>query len=164
MGLTWVVWGLMSCSMLMTPSTISFHSHLTLVLLLPLGRLVGSLAGIGEMNNNDEYYALMMIVVYWWTVHLLPALGSQSLNIILAPPWSGKSDNTVYCQKYTVHKYPRHHRRVGLMVTYPAHAMIMLIIWSLLRDDTPAHPIVDLPRTQSSRHTLNLQREITSRL
>ena len=50
------------------------------------------------------------------------------------------------------------------MVTYPTHAMIMLIIWSLLRDDTPAHPIVDLTRTRSSRHTVNLQREITSRL
>jgi hypothetical protein len=150
--------------MLTTPSMISFHSHLTLVLLLPLGLLVGSLAGIGEMNNNDGYFALMMIVVYWWTVHLLPALGSQSLNLILAPPWSGKSDNTVYCQKYTVHEYPRHHQRAGLMVTYPTHAMIMLIIWSLLRDDTPAYPIVDLTRTQSSRHTVNLQREITSRL
>jgi hypothetical protein len=145
--LTWVVWGLMSCSMLTTPSMISFHSHLTLVLLLTLGLLVGSLHGIGEMNNNDGYFALMMIVMYWWSVHLLPALGSQSLNFILAPPWSGKSDNTVYCQKYTVQEYPHHHRRAGLMVTYPTHAMIMLIIWSLLRDDTPVHPIVDLTCT-----------------
>jgi hypothetical protein len=70
----------------------------------------------------------------------------------------------VYCQKYTVHEYPRQHQRVGSMVTYPAHAMIMLIIWSLLRGDSPAHPIVDLPFTQSSRHTVNLQCEITSRL
>ncbi len=50
------------------------------------------------------------------------------------------------------------------MVTYPTHAMIMLIIWNLLRDDTPAHPIIDLPCTQSSRHTVNLLREIASRL
>jgi hypothetical protein len=70
----------------------------------------------------------------------------------------------VYCQKYTVHEYPHHHQRVGLMVTYPAHAMIMFLIWSLLRDDTPAHPIVDLPCTRSSRHTVNLQRKITSPL
>jgi hypothetical protein len=74
---------------------ISFHSHFTLVLPLPLGLLVGSLAGIGEMNNNNGYFALVMIVVYWWSVHLLPALGSQSLNLILGPPWSGKSDTTV---------------------------------------------------------------------
>ncbi len=157
-----VVWGLISCFMLTTPSMILFHSHLTLVLFLPLGLLLGSLAGISEMNNNDGYFALMMIVVSWWTVHLLPALGSQSFNLILAPPYSRMSDKRVYCMKYTVHKYPCLHWRVGLMVTYPAHAMIMLLIWSLLHDDTPAHPIVDLPCTWSSRHTVNLQRDITS--
>jgi hypothetical protein len=45
--------------MLTILSMISFHSHLTLLLLLLLGLLVGSLAGIGEMNNNDGYFALM---------------------------------------------------------------------------------------------------------
>jgi hypothetical protein len=73
MGLTWVVWGLMSCSMLMTPSMISFHSHLTLVILLLLGLLVGSLAGIGEMNNNDGYFCenIRNGFLYVMTQHLL---------------------------------------------------------------------------------------------
>ncbi len=115
------------------------------------------------LNDLEQKYQQLITAEKWEGVGHI-ALGSQSLNLILAPPWFGKSDNTVYCQKYTVHEYTRHHQCAGLMVTYPTHAMIMFLIWSLLRDDTPAHPIVDLTYTRSSRHTVNLQPKITSRL
>jgi hypothetical protein len=69
MGFAWLVWGLIACSLLTSPS-ISFCSHLVLTLVLPLGILDGSYAGFGNFDNNSGCFALLLVVVYWWLVHL----------------------------------------------------------------------------------------------
>jgi hypothetical protein len=69
-----------------------------------------------------------------------------------------------FCQQHTVYRCPRHHRRVGLMVTYSTHAVVMLPIGHLLCDNTPAHPIFTLTHGQSLGHAVNLQCEVTGQL
>jgi hypothetical protein len=85
MGFAWLVWGLIACSLLTSPS-VSFSSHSVLTLILPLGILVGSFAGFGNFDNNSGCFTLLLVVVYWWLVHLLPTLGHCDLSLILAPP------------------------------------------------------------------------------
>jgi hypothetical protein len=104
-NLSWTVWGLMVCSLLSPPS-LSFGSHLVLTLVLPLVIVVGSYAGFGNFDNNSGCFSLLLVVVYWWSFHLLPLLGHHVLSLILAPPWSGHSNSTGYCQGHTVHKFP----------------------------------------------------------
>jgi hypothetical protein len=147
MGFAWLVWGLIACSLLTSPS-ISFCSHLVLTLVLPLRILVGSYAGFGNFDKNSRCFALLLAVVYWWLVHLLPTLCRRVLSHILAPPWSGHSDYTGYFQGHTVHKFPRHHRCFGVMVTYSTHVILLFFFFSLLAVDLP-HPLDEL--TQGTR-------------
>jgi hypothetical protein len=64
MGFAWLVWGLIACSLLASPS-ISFCSHLVLTLFPPLGILVGLYAGFGNFDNNSRCFTLLLVVVYW---------------------------------------------------------------------------------------------------
>jgi hypothetical protein len=88
MGFAWLVWGLIACSLLTSPS-ISFCSHLDLMLVLPLGILVGLYAGFGNFDNNSGCFALLLVVGICWLVHLLPTLCRRVLSLILAPPGLG---------------------------------------------------------------------------
>ncbi len=136
MGFAWLVWGLIACSLL-TSSSISFCSHLVLMLVLPLGILVGSHAGFGTFDNNSGCFTLLLVVVYWWLVHLLPTLGRCVLSLILAPPWSGHSNYTGYFRGHTVHKFPWHHRHFGVMVTYSTHAILGMVQANVKHKVTP---------------------------
>jgi hypothetical protein len=79
LSLTWIVWGVTTCSFWNIP-TFTIQSHLALAILLLLSNLVGSLFGIGEMNNNDGSFTLLLTVMYWWSVKLLPTLEDQTLS------------------------------------------------------------------------------------
>ncbi len=79
MGFAWLVWGLIACSLLTSPS-VSFSSHLVLMLVLPLGILVGLYAGFGKFDNNSGCFTLLLAVVYWCLVHFLPTLGCCVLS------------------------------------------------------------------------------------
>ncbi len=138
-GLAWLVWGLIACSLLTSPS-ISFCSHLVFMLVLPLGILVGLYAGFGNLDNNNGCFALLLVVLNWCLVHLLPTLCRCVLSLILAPPWSGHSNYTGYFQGHTVHKLPWHHRRFGVMVTYSTHVILLFFFFSLLAVELP-HPL-----------------------
>ena len=63
MSFAWLVWGLIACSLLTSPP-VSFSSHLVLMLVLPLGILVGSYAGFGNFDNNSRCFTLLLVVVY----------------------------------------------------------------------------------------------------
>jgi hypothetical protein len=139
-GLVWPVWGLIACSFLKTP-LISFNSHLILTILLPLGIVVGSVAGFGKFAHNSRSFTLLLIVVYWWSLSLLLTLGHHVLLLILAPPWSNTADGTAYCGKYQVLEFPCHHQWCGLLATYPTHTMFLLTFLSYLWHTDPVHPI-----------------------
>jgi hypothetical protein len=132
------------------------------MLVLPLGIQVGSYAGFGNSDNNSGCFTLLLVVVYWWLVHLLPTLGQCVLSLILAPPWSGHNNYTGYCQGHTVHKFPRHHRRFGVMVTYLTHVILLFFFFSLLAVDPP-HPLDDLIQ-DTMRLTVNLWHEVSDYL
>jgi hypothetical protein len=142
MDFAWLVWGLIACSLLTSPS-ISFSSHLVLTLVLPLGILFGSHAGFGNFDNNSGCFALLLVVVYWWLVYLLPTLCQRVLSLILAPPWSEHSNYTGYFQGHTVHEFPWHHRCFGVMVTCSTHVILLFSFFSLLAVDLP-HPLDEL--------------------
>ncbi len=161
MGFVWLVWGLIACSLLTSPC-ISFCSHLVLTLVIILGIIVGLYAGFGNFDNNSRCFTLLLVVVYWWLVHLLPTLGRYVLLLILAPPWSGHSNYTGYFQGLTVHKFPRHHRRFGVMVTYSAHVILLFFFFSLLAVDPP-HPLDELIQG-TRRSAVNLWREVSNHL
>jgi hypothetical protein len=132
------------------------------MLVLPLGILVGLYAGFGNFDNNSGCFALLLIVVYWWLVHLLPTLCHHVLSLILAPPWSGHSNYTGYFQGHTVHKFPWHHRRFGVMVTYSTHVILLFFFFSLLALDLP-HPLDELIQG-TRRLAVNLWREVSNHL
>jgi hypothetical protein len=66
-GYAWGVWGLLACSVL-SPPPISFGSTLTLTLALPIvivvGSLVGSPAGLGEFEVNSGCFSLLLVGTY----------------------------------------------------------------------------------------------------
>jgi hypothetical protein len=161
LGFAWLVWGLIACSLLTSPS-ISFCSHLVLTLVLPLGILVGSYTGFGSFDNNSRCFTLLLVVVYWWLVYLLPTLGCRVLSLILVPPWSGHSNYTGYIQGHTVHEFPRHHRRFGVMVTYSTHVILIFFFFSLLAVDLP-HLLDELIQG-TRRLVVNLQCEVSNHL
>ncbi len=161
MGFAWLVWGLIACSLLTSPF-ISFCSHLVLMLVLPLGILVGLYAGFGNFDNNRGCFTLLLVVVYWWSGHLLPTLGWCVLFLILAPPCSGHSNYTGYFQGHTVHELPRHHRCFGLMVTYLTHVILLFFFVSLLAVDPP-HPFDELIQG-TRRLVVNLRHEVSNHL
>jgi hypothetical protein len=161
MGFAWLVWGLIACSLLISPS-ISFCSHLVLTLVLPLGILVGLYAGFGNFDKNSWCFALLLVVVYWWLVHLLPTLCRCVLSFILAPPWSGHSNYTGYFQGHTVHEFLWHHRHFDVMVTYSTHAIYLFFFFSLLAV-VPPHLLDDLIQG-TRRLVVNLWREVSNHL
>ncbi len=161
MGFAWLVWGLIACSLLTSPF-FSFCSHLVLTLVLPLGILVGLYGGFGNFDNNSGCFALLLVVVYWWLVHLLRTLCRRVLSLILAPPWFGHSNYTGYFQGHTVHKFPRHHRRFGVMVTYSTHVILLFLFFSLLAVDPP-HPLDKLIQG-TRRLPVNLRHEVSDHL
>jgi hypothetical protein len=111
----WGIWGLLDCSFLSTP-LLSLGSTLALTLMFPIfivvGLMVGSPLGFGEIEVNSGYFSLLLIVTYWWLVYLLPCLDQQALSLILAPP---RSTNNAYLPGHTIHKFPRHHRKFGVL-------------------------------------------------
>jgi hypothetical protein len=161
MGFAWLVGGLIACSLLISPS-ISFCSHLVLTHVLPFGILVRLYAGFGNFDNNSRCFALLLVVVYWWLVHLLPTVCRRVISVILAPPWSRHSNYTGYFQGHTVHEFPRHHRRFGVMVTYSTHVILLFFFFSLLAADPP-HPLDELIQG-TRRLAVNLWREVSNHL
>ncbi len=135
---------------------------MVLTLVLPLGILVGLYAGFGNFDNNSGCFALLLVVVYWWSVYLLPTLCHCVLSLILAPPWSGHSNYTGYFQGHTVHEFPRHHKRFGVMVTYSIHVILLFFFFSLLAVDLP-HPLDELIQG-TRRLAVNLWREVSDYL
>ncbi len=138
------------------------QSHLFFTLVLPLGILVGSYAGVGNFDNNSGCFTLLLVVVYWWSVHLLPTLGRCVLSFILAPLRSGHSDYTGFFQGHTVHEFPWHHRRLGVMVTYSTHVILLFFFFNLLAVDLP-HPLDELIQG-TRRLAINLWREVSDHL
>jgi hypothetical protein len=134
------------------------------MIFLPMSIVVGFLLGIGEMDNNSGQFSLLLIATYWWLVKLLPVLGDRILSLILAPPWSGNGDNTGYCQVFTVQEFPRHHRRTGVMVTYSKNFVLLNLLFCLLCDETPIHPIDTLDHEQARSNSINLMREVAGQL
>jgi hypothetical protein len=161
MGFAWLVWGLIASSLLTSPS-ISFCSHLVLMLVLPLGIRVGSYAGFGNFDNNNRCFTLLLVVVYWWLVHLLPTLGRRVLSLVLAPPWSGHSDYTGYFQGHTVHESPRQHRRFGVIGTYSTHVILLYFFFCLLAVGPP-HSLDKLIQG-TRRLAVNLRSKVSNHL
>jgi hypothetical protein len=136
----WGICGLLACSFLSTP-LLSLGSTLALTLMFPIfivvGSMVGSPLGFGEIEVNSGYFSLLLIVTYWWLVYLLPCVGQQALSLILAPP---RSTNNAYLPGHTIHKFPRHHRKFGVFVTYSTQVIVLAYITGLL-NVAPPHPI-----------------------
>ncbi len=119
-----------------------------------------------QRNGYQEWILCSPVdCLVWWSMILLPALGTQSLSLILAPPWSGQlGDNTGYCGLYTVHKFPCHHKQFGVIVTYSTHFILMIWLICLPYDDTPVHLIDVLNHEQTRKNTVNLLCGVTSQL
>ncbi len=85
MSFAWLVWGLMHCSFLTSPS-VFFNSHLVLTLVLPLGSLVGLYAGLGNFHCKSRCFTLLLVfyvlvvgpvVAYPWPLSSFPHFGSN---------------------------------------------------------------------------------------
>ncbi len=161
MGFTWLVWGSIGCSLLTSPS-VSFSSHLVLALVLPLGILVGLYAGFGNFDDDSGCFTLLLVAMYWGSIHLLPTLSCCVFSLILAPPWSGHIDYTGYCQRHTIHEFPRRHRCFGVMVTYSIHVILLFFFFGLLDVDLP-HPLNELIQ-YTRRLAVNLRCEVSDHL
>jgi hypothetical protein len=127
------------------------------MILLPLGIVVGSVAGFGKFAHNSGSFTLLLIIVHWWSFYLLPTLGHRVLSIILAPPWSNTADGTAYCGKYQVLEFPRHHQRCGLLATYPTH---LSYFWHT----DPVHLINAVVRGRPNDSVASLHHELNQHL
>ena len=155
----WGVWGLMACCSFSTP-ILSLSATLALSLLLPfiivVGSLVGSPLGFGDFEVNSGCFTLLCVVTYWWLVYLLPCLGHKVLSLLLATP---RSPTCAYLPSHTIHTFPRHHRKFGVFVTYPLHALFLAYVTSH-RYEVPPHPIDDMT-ILNSPSVVDLQQSIS---
>jgi hypothetical protein len=151
----------MACSSFSAP-ILSMSASLALSQLFPfivvVGSLVGLLLGFVDFEVNSGCFTLICVVTYWWSVYLLPCLGYNILSQLLATP---RSPTCVYLSSHTIHIFPCHHRKFGVFVTYPLHALVLAYVTcTSQRTEVIPHPIDDMAII-NIRSEINLRQSLS---